>query len=120
MRFEIARRLFVVVLSVALATGLVARSVRALAMDIIAPAATAAATMDAGMPMSGKCDGCAGDEKAMAAACSAVCSGAVAVLPVVVAFGAVSVETFGFSAVPAATGCPFPPDPYPPRPIVLS
>jgi hypothetical protein len=120
MRFEIARRLFVIVLSVALATGGVARSVQALAMDMIAPTATAAATPDGGMPMSGKCNGCAGDEKAMAAACSAVCSGAVAVLPVVVAFGVVCVETVDFSAVRRATGYSFPPDPYPPRPIVLT
>jgi hypothetical protein len=118
MWFEIARRLFVIVLSVALATGLVVRSVPT--MDIAAPAATAAATADPGMPMSGKCDGCAGDEKAMAAACSAVCNGAVAVLPVLVAFGPAAVEAIGPSAVPAATGHAFPPDPYPPRPIVLN
>ena len=120
MRFEIARRVFVIVLSVALATGAAVRTVQALAMDIAAPAATAAMTTDTGMPMSGKCDGCAGDEKAMAAACSGLCSGAVAALPPVVAFGPVSVETLGPSATPAATGHAFPPDPYPPRPIVLS
>jgi len=120
MRFEIARRVFVIALSVALATGMAARSVQALAMDVAAPAATAAATTDTGMPMSGKCDGSAGDEKAMAAACSAVCSGAVAVLPLIVAFGPVPVETIGPSATPAATGHAFPPDPYPPRPTVLS
>jgi hypothetical protein len=85
-----------------------------------APAATAAMTTDTGKPMSGKCSGCAGDEKAMAAACSALCGSAVAVLPLVVAFGPVSVETIGPSAAPAATGHAFPPDPYPPRPTVLS
>jgi hypothetical protein len=120
MQFEIARRLFVIVLSVALATGVVARSVPSIAMDITAPAATAAATTDTDMPMSGKCNGCAGDEKAMAAACSALCGGAVAVLPVAVAFGPASVEAIGPSATPAASGHAFPPDPYPPRPTVLS
>jgi hypothetical protein len=120
MRFEIARRVFVIVLSAALATGAAVRSAQAISMDATAPAATAAATTDTGMPMSGKCSGCAGDEKAMAAGCSAFCSGAVAVLPVVVAFGPVSVETIGPSATPAATGHAFPPDPYPPRPIVVS
>jgi hypothetical protein len=120
MRFEIARRVFVIVLSIALATGAAVRSAQAIAMDATAPAETAAATTDTDIPMSGKCDGCAGDEKAMAAACSAVCSGAVAVLPVVVAFGVVCVETVDFSAVRPATGYSFPPDPYPPRPIVLS
>jgi hypothetical protein len=119
MRFEIARRLFVIVLSVALATGVAVRSVRAIAMDIAAPAATAAATTDTDMPMSGQCSGCAGDENAMAAGCSALCSGAVAVLPLVVACGPISAETIGSSAAPAATGHAFPPDPYPPRPIVL-
>ena len=83
-------------------------------------AATAAMTTDTGKPMSGKCSGCAGDEKAMAAACSALCGSAVAVLPLVVAFGPVSVETIGPSAAPPATGHAFPPDPYPPRPTVLS
>ena len=121
MRFEIARRVFVIVLSVALATGVAVRSVQALAMDVAAPAATAAATTtDTDMPMSGKCSGCAGDEKAMAAGCSTLCSSTVAVLPLVVVFGPVSVETIGPSAAPAATGHAFPPDPYPPRPIVLS
>jgi len=120
MRFEIARRLFVIVLSMTLVTGAAVRSAQTIAMDATAPAATAAATTDTDMPMSGKCSGCAGDEKAMAAGCSALCSSAVAVLPVVVAFGPVSVETIGPSATPAATGHAFPPDPYPPRPIVLS
>lgn len=119
MQFEIARRLVVIVLSAALATGLVVRSVQALAMDIAMPAATAAATTDTGMPMSGTCNGCAGDDNAMAAGCSALCSGVVAVLPVVVAFGPVCVETIGPSAAPAAVGHAFPPDPYPPRPTVL-
>jgi spore maturation protein SpmB len=119
MRSEIVRRLFAIVLSVALATGVVVRSVQAHAMDIAAPAATAAATTDADMPMSGKCSGCAGDEKARAAGCSALCGSTVAVLPVVVVFGPISVETIGPSAAPTATGHAFPPDPYPPRPIVL-
>src|SRR5262249_14383404 len=120
MRFEIAHRVFVIVVLADVATGVAVRSVQALAMDVAAPAAPAAATTDTDMPMSGMCDGCAGDEKAMAAACSALCSGAVAVLPVVVAFEPISVETIGPSATPAATGHAFPPDPYPPRPTVLS
>jgi hypothetical protein len=119
MRFEIARRLVVIVLSVALATGLVVRSVQALAMDIAAPAATAAATTDTGMPMSGKCDGCAGDEKAMAA-CSAFCANVFALLPAVVGCVSVPVETVGPCAEAPATGHVFPPDPYPPRPSILS
>src|SRR5262249_35395925 len=120
MRLEIARRVFVIVLSVALATGVAVRSVQAIAMDVAAPAATAAATTDTGMPTSDKCSGCAGDEKAMAAGCSALCSRAVGALPLASAFGPTSAETVGPSATLAATGHAFPPGPSPPRPIVLS
>src|SRR6266545_6666975 len=95
MRFEIARRLVVIVLSVALSAGLVLRSAQAIAMDIMAPpAATAAATPDTAMPMPGKCDGCAGHEKAMAA-CSASCANVFALLPAVVGFVSVPMETVG-------------------------
>jgi hypothetical protein len=122
MRFEIARRLFVIVLSVALATGLATRASQAIAMDVkTAVAAGATSTLDAPMPMSGKCIGCAGSEKAMASAvCSAFCGGAMASLSVVVAFSPVCVDTVEPSIAAVATGHAFPPDPYPPRPAILS
>jgi hypothetical protein len=122
MRFELARRLLVLVLSVALATGFVTRSVHALAMDIKAPAAaTVVASKSSGMPMSGECSGCTGSEKAMmSAACSAFCGSAVALPPVVVAFDPGLVDTVEPSAAPAATGRTFPPDPGPPRSPILS
>jgi hypothetical protein len=120
MRFKIARRLVVIALSVALSAGLVLRSAQAIAMDIMAPTAAAvAATPDSAMPMPGKCDGCAGQEKAMAA-CSAFCANAFALLPAVIGFVSVPVETVGPGIEASATGHVFPPDPYPPRPSILS
>jgi len=112
---EFARRLFVVLLSVALATGLTVRVVQAGNMDMTA------AAMATDMPMHGKCDGCAGNEKAMApTACSAYC-GSVAALPsMVVAFDSLGIDGVAPSVAPAATGHVFPPDPYPPRPSILS
>jgi hypothetical protein len=106
MQFEIVRRLFVIVLSVALATGFAMRSGQAVAMDL-KTAAPAAATMttDMGMPASGKCIGCAGTEKAMAsAACSAFCGSAMALLSVLVAFSPVCVDTIEPSVAAIATG----------------
>src|SRR5258708_17961601 len=120
MKFEIARRLVVIVLSVALSAGLVLRSAQAIAMDIMTPAAAAAvATPDTAMPMPGKCDDCAGHEKAMAG-CSALCANVFALPPTVVGFVSVPVETVGPCGEASATGHPFPPDPYPPRPSILS
>jgi hypothetical protein len=120
MQSEIARRLVVIVLSVALSAVLVLRSAQAISMDIMAPpAAAAAATPHTGMPMPGKCDGCADDEKAMAA-CSAFCANVFALLPAVVRIVSAPVETVGPCVEAPATGHAFPPDPYPPRPIVLS
>lgn len=119
MQFEIARRLAVIVLSVALSAGLVLRSAQAIAMDIMASPAAAAATADTAMPMPGKCDGCAGDEKAMAA-CSAFCANVFALLPTVIGFVSVPIETVGPGVEASATGYAFPPDPYPPKPFVLT
>lgn len=117
---ETTRRLVAIVLSVALATGMAVRSVQAIAMELAAPAATAAATTDSDMPMSGTCSGCAGDENAMTATCSVLCSGVVVLPPVAVVFQSVAAATVAPGAAPAATGHTAPPDPYPPRPIVLS
>jgi hypothetical protein len=72
------------------------------------------------MPMPGKCNGCVGDEKGVApAACSAFC-GAVIELPLIPAgFDAVSIDTLGPAVEQIVTGHADPPDPYPPRPIIL-
>ncbi len=112
---ETARRLFVLVLSVALATGLVTRAVYA------AYPATAIAAMSGDMPMHGKCNGCAGSEKGMpSAACAFAFCGMVAVLPVTATLDPVAAETIEPTAWRSATGHVFPPDPYPPRPTILT
>jgi hypothetical protein len=76
------------------------------------------------MPMSGdmpgKCDGCAGDEKGVApTVCSAFC-GAVIASPAVVVLTAIPADILAPPAERMAIGRADPPDPYPPRPIVLS
>jgi hypothetical protein len=105
-----ARQLLVLVLSVALATGLVVRTVQAAQMDVVA------ATTSADMPMHGKCDGCAGSEKAMpAAACAAsFCSMAVLV-PMTAVFPSAPAGVLEPATELASTGRAFAPDPYPPR-----
>ncbi len=112
---ETARQLLVLVLSVALATGLVVRTVQAAQMDV------AAASRTADMPMHGMCDGCAGNEKAMpTAACAAsFCSMAI-LAPVTAVFAPVLAGVLEPVAESTVTGHAFPPDPYPPRSSVLS
>ena len=121
MRFEIVRRLFVIVLSVALVTGLATRSSQAIAMDVeAATAAAATSTMDGDMPDDGKCIDCAGIEKAVASAvCSAFCGGAMASVLGVIALSPFCVDIVEPSIAPIATGHAFPPDPYPPRSAIL-
>ena len=109
-----ARRLFVVALSVALAIGLSAHAARATHVGI-----EAAVAMAADMPMSGKCDDCGSDPKTTAA-CAAHCAGVVALPVTSVVLDLVPVEVFGPRAPPSATDHAVPPDPYPPRLAVLS
>ena len=72
-------------------------------------------------PMQGNCNGCAGDEKGVApAACSAFCATVNAVPLVGVLFYAVPAETLIPTAEPYTVGRANPPDPYPPRPTILS
>jgi len=76
------------------------------------------------MPMSGdmpgKCDGCAGDEMGLAqAVCSAFC-GTVIASTIVVMLSAVPAEILTPATERIAIGRADPPDPYPPRPIVLT
>jgi hypothetical protein len=76
------------------------------------------------MPMSGdmpgKCNGCAGDEKGVApAVCAAFCGAALASLAVVV-FAPIPADILTPPAERIAVGRADPPDPYPPRPVVLS
>lgn len=106
------------VLAVALSTALVVRNVRAVQMENMDVAA--AMTMATDMPMHGKCDGCAGNEKAMTAACSAYCVAVVALPFLVAAYHPVPSGTVEPSLEPVKTGYATPPDPYPPRPTRIS
>ena len=113
------RRILTALMAVILAVGLTTHGVGG--PNMITNSATALAS---GMPMSGdmpgKCDGCAGDEKGLApAVCSAFC-GTVIAFPVVVVFFAVPAEILTPASEQIAVGRAEPPDPYPPRPIVLS
>ena len=85
---------------------------------------TSAMALASDMPMSGdlpgKCDGCAGDEKGLAPAlCSAFC-GTVMPSPVMTVLYVVPAEILTPAAERIAIGRAEPPDPYPPRSIVLS
>jgi hypothetical protein len=53
-------------------------------------------------------------------ACWAFCSAVIAAPSVALAFDAISIETLGPSVGPIVTGHADPPDPYPPRPAILS
>jgi len=118
---ESARRLVVIVLSVALATALVARSVQAGSMEIAAAATTAMEPMAMDMPMHGMCDGCAGHEKSTASvACSAYCGATIASPYLVLTYSPIAAEAMAPRIALAATGLAMPPDPYPPRPASMS
>ena len=112
----LVRRLFIAALSMALAVGFAGHGALATQMGV-----KAAATMATNMPMSGKCDGCSDDQKAMSPAiCAAYCGSFIAmpVSPLVLA--AVSIETFEPVAVTIGTAHADPPEPYPPRPAILN
>jgi hypothetical protein len=116
------RRIPALLATLALAVGLVAHGFSG--PDIIVKSATTTQSdmpISGDMPMSGKCDGCAGSEKGLApAACSAFCS-AVFVLPTTaMVLYAVPVETLRPASEQEAIGRADPPDPYPPRPAILS
>ncbi len=108
---EKIRRILALVLSVALAVGLVTHGVGR--PDIGIKSAIAAAIDN--------CDGFGDCQKGMASpACDAFC-GATVVLPVVaLVVELVAVGRLGPSDDQAARGHAPPPDPYPPRPTILS
>ncbi len=112
---EKLRRVMTVLLALTFVVGLVPHGMRAADAGV-------KMVMTAGdMPMSGKCDGCGDDQKAMtSAACSAFCGSVVALPSIGTVFEPASAEAFvGFAGLPAA-GLTVPPDPYPPRPAVLN
>lgn len=114
------RRLFALALAVALIFGRVGYPSPASA-DAAIPAAVMSMDMSAAIPMHGKCDGCAGDEKATAsAACSAYCGTIAAFALIPIAYSPSPAETLGPRLALAATGLSVPPDPYPPRPTDMN
>jgi hypothetical protein len=122
MLYEKTHRISAVLMALVLAVGLVTHGFAGSDMAVKSEV-TAASDMPVSndMPMSGKCDGCAGDEKGVAsAACSAFCSAMIAAPSVVAVFDAVPIGTLGPSAEAIVTGRADTPDPYPPRPTILS
>jgi hypothetical protein len=112
---EKLRRIMTILLALTFVVGLVPYGLRAADAGVKMVMATAS-----DMPVSGRCDGCGDDQKAMtSAACSAYCGSFVALPLIGTAFEPVLAEVFtGFAGAPPA-GHAVPPDPYPPRPAVL-
>jgi hypothetical protein len=119
---ERIRRASTMLMALVLATGLAAHGLGG--PDMIVKSAIAAASdmpMSSDMPMQGKCNGCAGDEKGLApAACSAFCGAVIALPMATVVIEAVPAETLSPMSGPDAIGRVDSPDPYPPRPTILS
>ena len=119
MSFGKIRRISAVLMAIVLTIGLSTHGLGGPNM-ITNSAEALASDMPTSGDMPGKCDGCAGDEKGLApAVCSAFC-GTVIALPVAVVFFAVPAEILTPAGERIAVGRAEPPDPYPPRPIVLS
>jgi hypothetical protein len=121
---ENIRRISAVLMALVLAIGLATHGFGA--PDMMVKSNMIAASdmpISSDMPMQGKgkCNGCAGDEKGVApAGCSAFC-GAVVISPSVMAvLNAVPAETLSPIAEAGMSGNAYPPDPYPPRPTILS
>ena len=118
------RRLCAVFLALTLAVGVSTHGVHASDMGV-KMAASAASGMPmpgkcaSGMPMPGKCD-CGGNDKMSVASCSSQCTGISAIQAPSLALDIVLVGGYADVAAPPATGHTRPPDPYPPRPTVLS
>ncbi|MGH6947870.1 MAG: hypothetical protein ACREDZ_11120 [Kiloniellales bacterium] len=96
--------------------GLVAQSLAVADMD--AKMMTAAAGEMS--PSPGGCDGCGDDDGMPATLCIALCGGTVAVLPSVAPLRVVAVERPTPLVVRIDPGRISSPDPYPPRPSILS
>jgi hypothetical protein len=113
---ERLRCVLTLLLGLTFVVGLVPHGLLAAGADVKMVMAAAA-----DMPISGKCDGCGNDSKAMSsAACSAYCGSFVALPVTGTTFEPASVETVGDFAGPTPPGHTVPPDPYPPKPAVLS
>ena len=113
MLFALVRRIPAVVLTLALVLGPATYSVHA---SVMGAKMAVAASSDMHSP--GKCDDCGGDVPV--GACSVHCGGMTAVSPGITVFEGTPVETHGYFTTRGMAGYDAPPDPYPPRPAVLS
>ena len=118
------RRLLALPLAFALAVALIAHPLYAATMGMKAAAMTAdmVATSDMSMDMSksGKCDGCAGDEKGtMPTTCATFCSGIVGQPLVPNVSAAVPLGIMWPPAEAAVSGRTIPPEPHPPKSILI-
>jgi hypothetical protein len=111
------RRISAALMTIVLAIGLSTHGLGGLNM-ITNSAMAFASDMPMSGDMPGKCDGCAGDEKGLAV-CSAFC-GTVIAFPVAVVFFAIPAERLTPTSERITVRRAEPPDPYPPRSIVLS
>ncbi len=119
MPFGKIRRILAALMAIALAAGLSMHGLGGPDMNIKSAMAVAS-DMPMSRDMPNKCDGCAGNEKGVApAVCSAFC-GTVIAFPAVVVFSSVPAEKLAPTGERIAIGRADPPDPYPPRSIVLS
>lgn len=117
MRFRALRQWFALCAVVALSLSLAAHGFAAADMGTKMVTSAAASEMS---PSSGGCDGCSGGEGMLATGCLALCGGTVAVLPSFAPIKVISVEPAASVAVRFSLGRGGPPDPYPPRPSILS
>lgn len=109
------RRLTDLLLIVALAAGLVVHGVQAANM-----AAKMSMVAASTMPMSGECDGCCDDGCISLGGCSLICRTVLALHVVSPVFQLLPATLGEFGAIPARVGWNALPDPYPPRPTILS
>lgn len=121
------RRPVALLLAMALVVGLATHSVPAASSVGKAADMTTGMSMDAAidmpmdMPASGKCSGCAGEEKGMMpSACAAFCGSAVALPLMPAAFDTVPAATMWPPTRTLGTSHTGPPDPHPPKPVILS
>ncbi len=116
MLFDVVRRLSAILLTLSLVLGPGVNSVHASSMGA---KMAVGAWSDTRSP--GKCDDCGGNKAGMAVGtCSVNCSGVTAVPPGMAVADRLTAETHGNVATPGMAGHHIAPDPYPPRPAVLS
>jgi hypothetical protein len=115
------RRVLAVLLAAMLVVAGTVHGVHATDMSIKMAATAKMTTATGDVPMPGGCNGCGGDDHGMsAAACFAVCGGAIAILPSVPLVAAVTLVSLPAAQAVSVAGLHGPPEPYPPRPTILT